>query len=160
VAIFVLAGNTLLRPVVHYIARLPISPEGAEALIACTWSFGLDGRRLPVRHGATGIHDFLAGQRQRNTVNPIAADVKGLATAVQAVVQPKSYGSTGTYEGVHAIAVGDLVAFRLRLEVLEGSVGQHFRLQNTVRDFRSLSTSNFSCVSRYLGIKKTPSEGS
>jgi putative Mg2+ transporter-C (MgtC) family protein len=32
VAAFVLAGNTLLRPVVHYIARLPISPEGTEAL--------------------------------------------------------------------------------------------------------------------------------
>jgi len=32
VAAFVLAGNTLLRPVVHYIARRPISPEGTEAL--------------------------------------------------------------------------------------------------------------------------------
>jgi len=32
VAIFVLAGNTLLRPLVHYISRLPISPEGTEAL--------------------------------------------------------------------------------------------------------------------------------
>lgn len=32
VTVFVLAGNTLLRPVVHYIARLPISPEGTEAL--------------------------------------------------------------------------------------------------------------------------------
>jgi putative Mg2+ transporter-C (MgtC) family protein len=32
VAAFVLAGNTLLRPIVHYIARQPISPEGTEAL--------------------------------------------------------------------------------------------------------------------------------
>jgi putative Mg2+ transporter-C (MgtC) family protein len=32
VAIFVLAGNTLLRPLVQYISRLPISPEGTEAL--------------------------------------------------------------------------------------------------------------------------------
>jgi putative Mg2+ transporter-C (MgtC) family protein len=32
VAVFVLAGNTLLRPLVHYITRLPISPEGTEAL--------------------------------------------------------------------------------------------------------------------------------
>jgi putative Mg2+ transporter-C (MgtC) family protein len=32
VAAFVLAGNTLLRPLVHYINRRPISPEGTEAL--------------------------------------------------------------------------------------------------------------------------------
>lgn len=32
VTVFVLAGNTLLRPLVQYIARLPISPEGTEAL--------------------------------------------------------------------------------------------------------------------------------
>jgi putative Mg2+ transporter-C (MgtC) family protein len=32
VAAFVLAGNTLLRPLVHYVSRLPISPEGTEAL--------------------------------------------------------------------------------------------------------------------------------
>lgn len=32
VAVFVLAGNTLLRPLVGYINRRPISPEGTEAL--------------------------------------------------------------------------------------------------------------------------------
>jgi putative Mg2+ transporter-C (MgtC) family protein len=32
VAAFVLAGNTLLRPLVHYITRLPINPEGTEAI--------------------------------------------------------------------------------------------------------------------------------
>jgi len=32
VALFVLAGNTLLRPVVAYISRAPISPEATEAL--------------------------------------------------------------------------------------------------------------------------------
>ncbi len=32
VAVFVLAGNTLLRPLVQYIQRLPIGPDGAEAL--------------------------------------------------------------------------------------------------------------------------------
>lgn len=32
VAVFVLAGNTLLRPVVDYINRSPISPEATEAL--------------------------------------------------------------------------------------------------------------------------------
>jgi putative Mg2+ transporter-C (MgtC) family protein len=32
VAAFVLAGNTLLRPLVNYVARLPISPEGTEAI--------------------------------------------------------------------------------------------------------------------------------
>jgi putative Mg2+ transporter-C (MgtC) family protein len=32
VALFVLAGNTLLRPLVQYISRLPISPEATEAL--------------------------------------------------------------------------------------------------------------------------------
>jgi putative Mg2+ transporter-C (MgtC) family protein len=32
VTAFVLSGNTLLRPVVQYIQRLPITPEGAEAL--------------------------------------------------------------------------------------------------------------------------------
>ena len=32
VTAFVLSGNTLLRPVVQYIHRLPITPEGAEAL--------------------------------------------------------------------------------------------------------------------------------
>jgi putative Mg2+ transporter-C (MgtC) family protein len=32
VAVFVLSGNTLLRPVVAYINRRPISPQGTEAL--------------------------------------------------------------------------------------------------------------------------------
>jgi len=32
VAIFILAGNTLLRPLVQYIHRQPITPENAEAL--------------------------------------------------------------------------------------------------------------------------------
>jgi len=32
VAVFVLSGNTLLRPLVDYVNRRPISPEGTEAL--------------------------------------------------------------------------------------------------------------------------------
>ncbi len=32
VAAFILAGNTLLRPLVHFVNRSPISPEGTEAV--------------------------------------------------------------------------------------------------------------------------------
>jgi putative Mg2+ transporter-C (MgtC) family protein len=50
VAVFVLAGNTMLRPVANYINRKPITPEATEALyrvhVTCRPEFVSDARDL------------------------------------------------------------------------------------------------------------------
>lgn len=100
VAAFVLAGNTLLRPVVHYINRSPISPEATEALyrvhVVCRLEAiseardllfeELEQRRYPIRE----IETLSEGEEVVElaaAVVPTRADPKDLDAVTQHLVR-------------------------------------------------------------------------
>jgi hypothetical protein len=85
----------------------------------------LDRRRSPFANGALRVEALLSGQRERDAVSAISAEIDRLAASIQPIVQPKRDRATGHDADIHPVTVSNLVDFLSWFQCLKGGVRQY-----------------------------------
>lgn len=68
---------------------------------------------------------LLSGQRERDAVSAISAEIDRLAASIQPIVQPKRDRATGHDADIHPVTVSNLVDFLSWFQCLKGGVRQY-----------------------------------